>query len=446
MDTDPPEISVTSGITALGLTPSPFAVKVSEQGSGVASLQAFLKTHGKESPCDVQSGPATRELSAFSVTCDANRLNAAPGGATVKLVATDRSLWANKGSREFAVNIDFTPPQIEVLTLQHAVQGGGAEMVLFRVHDELPISAEVLIGPHRFGASPARAVDPAFPESANTYVAVFALPADFDPSKLTPSERARVRAEDRAGNAAEAELRFRFEPGTRKEDTITIDDEFIELRVQPLVRSYELFLRRTQGSGADEKIRAFPSPDDPAARFATVNKDYREALGQFLKELFTKVTPERLWQGAFIRPMAGSLSANFAERRSYVYKGVEVGTSVHEGFDMASTERAVVRAANEGIVRLAEDLGLYGNTIVVDHGLGVFTLYSHLSVIQVKVGDRVLKGDIIGRTGTTGFAAGDHLHFELRVGQVPVTPIEWWDPKWYADNIELKVSDARARL
>jgi murein DD-endopeptidase MepM/ murein hydrolase activator NlpD len=446
MDSDPPQISVTSGITALGLNPSPFAVKVSEQGSGISSLRAFLKTHGKEKPCEVQVGPATAELSAFSVTCDARSLNAAPGAATIKLIATDRSLRGNQGVREFPVNIDFTPPQIEILTLQHAMQGGGAEMVLFRVHDDLPITAEVRIGSARFGASPARAVDPAFPENANTYVSVFAVPVDFDPSKLSTSDRARVRAEDHAGNAAEAELRFRFEAVRMRTNTITLDDEFIELRVQPLVRSYELFLRRTQPAGADEKIRAFPAPDEGAARFAIVNKDYRQALNQSLNELFSKVTPERLWQGVFIRPMAGSLSANFAERRTYLYKGEEVGTSVHEGFDMASTERAVVRASNEGIVRLAEDFGIYGNTIVVDHGLGVFTLYSHLSVMQVSLGDRVLKGDIIGRTGTTGFAAGDHLHFELRVGTVPVTPIEWWDPKWYADNIELKISDAKARL
>ena len=92
-------------------------------------------------------------------------------------------------------------------------------------------------------------------------------------------------------------------------------------------------------------------------------------------------------------------------------------------------------AANNGRVIFVGDLGIYGNLIVIDHGLGLMTLYAHLSEFAVKVGDVVKKGDIIARTGSSGLAFGDHLHFGVLVGGVEVTPLEWLDPKWIKDNV-----------
>ncbi len=445
-DTEAPVISVTSGVSGLGVNIRPFAVKVSEEGSGVKSLVALLRAPGKEKACEVKRGAETKELAAFSVACDPVAGGFSAGSATVSLQATDASFWSNFAEKEFAVDLDFTAPQIEILTLQHVVHAGGSELVLFHVLDDQSVTAEVRVGPFKFSASPARALDPSFPEQSKTFVSVFALPLDWDPKSSPAEARPRIRVTDKSGNWGETELGFRSQPSERRDDRIEISEEFIELKVQPLVRNYELFVKRSRNAQLEERMSAIPPPDEQAARFKIVNGDYRGMLDRELAALFSRVTHERMWQGVFIRPMAAKLSSNFGDRRTYVLGDEEIGTSTHNGFDMASTERDIVRASNEGIVRLADDFGIYGNTIVVDHGLGVSTLYSHLSVIQVKVGDRVLKGDIIGRTGVTGFAGGDHLHFELRVGEVPVSPIEWWDPKWYADNVELKVSSAKARL
>ena len=96
-------------------------------------------------------------------------------------------------------------------------------------------------------------------------------------------------------------------------------------------------------------------------------------------------------------------------------------------------------AAHNGTVVHAGDLGIYGNCVMLDHGFGLFTLYGHLSSIDVKVGDSVQAKQPIGRSGETGLAAGDHLHFGVYLAGVAVLPVEWWDAKWINDNIAPKL-------
>ena len=109
------------------------------------------------------------------------------------------------------------------------------------------------------------------------------------------------------------------------------------------------------------------------------------------------------------------------------------------GVDLASVARSPIPVANTGIVIFTEFLGIYGKTVIVDHGFGLFSMYAHLSNIGVKVGDRLSKGDILGRTGFTGLAGGDHLHFSTIVCGVFVNPVEWLDPKFLREHIEAKL-------
>ena len=100
-------------------------------------------------------------------------------------------------------------------------------------------------------------------------------------------------------------------------------------------------------------------------------------------------------------------------------------------------------AANRGKVVYADDLGIYGECVIIDHGLGLQTLYGHLSRIAVKVGDQVQKGQIIGNTGDTGLAGGDHLHYGVVISGEQVNPIEWWDPSWIRNNVTGKLEAAK---
>ena len=103
------------------------------------------------------------------------------------------------------------------------------------------------------------------------------------------------------------------------------------------------------------------------------------------------------------------------------------------------TKNYPVEAANGGTIAFAGDLGIYGNAVIIDHGLGLFSLYGHLSAIDVKVGDTVAKRQIIGKTGETGLAAGDHLHYGVYLDGIAILPVEWWDQKWIDDNVTPKL-------
>src|SRR2546426_6191118 len=104
-----------------------------------------------------------------------------------------------------------------------------------------------------------------------------------------------------------------------------------------------------------------------------------------------------------------------------------------------------VVAANAGTVMNASWLGIYGNCVILDHGMGVQSLYGHLSSFDVKVGDTVTRGQTIGRSGMTGLAGGDHLHFTMLVGGRMVNPVQWWDAHWIADRVQRKLNEAGSK-
>jgi murein DD-endopeptidase MepM/ murein hydrolase activator NlpD len=154
-----------------------------------------------------------------------------------------------------------------------------------------------------------------------------------------------------------------------------------------------------------------------------------------IQKICMKSAPKELWEGEFLRMSNAAPMALFGDKRSYVYEGKVVGESVHEGVDLAANARSPIEASNKGIVVFTGALGIYGNTVIIDHGLGLFSLYAHLSSIDTTVGKTVAKGEKIGLSGMSGLAGGDHLHFSIMVGGKFVDPKEWWDPHWIKDNI-----------
>jgi len=122
-----------------------------------------------------------------------------------------------------------------------------------------------------------------------------------------------------------------------------------------------------------------------------------------------------------------------------LYNGKKVDEQVHLGFDLAKVAHTPIPASNDGKILWAGDLGIYGNCIVIDHGFGLQSIYGHLSEIGVKVDDMVKRGQEIGKSGATGMAGGDHLHFSMQVDGVQVNPVEWWDEHWIHDRILSKL-------
>ncbi|HXH84351.1 MAG TPA: M23 family metallopeptidase, partial [Candidatus Tectomicrobia bacterium] len=317
---------------------------------------------------------------------------------------TDRALVAAP------VTIDVTPPRVEILAATRYISPGGAALVAFRAPDAARVS--VTVGGRTF---------PSFawgPPDRQARIALVALPHD-----LAPDAPLAVTAADEAGNTATRGVPATFKPRAFPKDTIQVSDALLQAKVPELLPQ-----RR---------------PDEPLIEgFLVINRDQRRQAEEEKRKIGAQTADRPLWQGPFTQPRNTKVFSNFAETRTYVYQGKTVDTQVHFGFDLASTRQSPVPAANAGRVVFAGPLTIYGNTVVLDHGLGLQTLYAHLSTIDVKVGDSVEKGQPLGRTGTTGLAIGDHLHFEVLVSGVSVTPLEWWDAKWIRDRVATPLAEA----
>jgi murein DD-endopeptidase MepM/ murein hydrolase activator NlpD len=179
-------------------------------------------------------------------------------------------------------------------------------------------------------------------------------------------------------------------------------------------------------------------------KFLFINRDLRQANYEQIVAATGKTERAMLWKGPFIRLPNSAPRAGFADHRTYLYEGKEIDQQDHLGVDLASLARSPVPAANNGMVVFTGVIGIYGQTVIMDHGFGLFSMYSHLSQILVKTGDRVVKEAILGHTGSTGLAAGDHLHFSVLVQHLFVDPIEWWDLHWIQDNITLKLDSVKS--
>jgi murein DD-endopeptidase MepM/ murein hydrolase activator NlpD len=340
-------------------------------------------------------------------------------------------MWSSPTVLSNSVPVDFRRGRIEPLTVQHNGTVGGAEVAVFRFNGRKLVSGGVEIAGRLFTAFPLKAFDSSFVGEDELYVALFPIPTNFD----TKSDTLKLVATDDFGNQVSAPFYHKIAPKSFPEVEMKLGDQFVHSKVPDLLAS----LRRVQ---PDVEVSG-----DDVRDFKLINETLRthnEAMIQ--KALTSSPVTQKLWSGVFVRPLAAAPKAGFSEKRVYRYQGSDISRSVHVGVDLADLQQARVGAAQAGEVVFVGDLGIYGEAVIIDHGVGVSSLYGHLSSISVKQGERVSIGQEIGRTGMTGLAGGDHLHFEVRVQGIPVSPFAWWDPNWMRDHVEGKVAEVQKMI
>lgn len=327
----------------------------------------------------------------------------------LELSATDNS-WAgfgsgNTGTASYDLTMDIMPPQAYMKTPTLNIRHGGSGCVVFEASEPLA-EAHVQIGDRSIKA---------YEVHPGKYAAIFPFPYYMNFEDFTPA----LMLTDLAGNTSATpisayRLREKF-----TEDTLNISDSFLQQK-------------------AAEFRRSVPNETDPLKLYLAMNNQVRAENAVEIQRLADASVPRQLWADYF-RRQPSKQTSRFADKRTYIYKGQIIDHQVHLGLDLASVQQDGVKASNNGIVVFADYQGIYGNCVVIDHGLGVLTLYAHLSSISVQKGQEVATGDIIAHTGATGLAGGDHLHFEVIVGGVSVTPIEWFDKSWVQNNITSKL-------
>ena len=410
---------------SFGSGTTPLLLTLADTGAGLSSVKIYIKQ--AENSHVVYEEKFAKAISQTTVETQVEGLpkSLTEGAAKVVIEVDDASLWANRFQQRSAISLDFSKPQLNVMSQQHIAHQGGTEFVLLEALDNNLKNVGVQVGPYTFAGVDGTVLDPAL-ANRNIYGVLLALPLEIE--NPTP----QAFAEDFAGNRTEIALSFPINDFRQASTKPLISKHFINRKVAPLFEEYL----------SQEKLPA--STDDEISMFKAVNQDYRAKLQQRLAELPLSV--RSVFREAFVKPMASATTSNFGELRSYSFEGKEAGGSRHDGLDLASVLRDKVVASEAGTVVLAEPFGIYGTAVVIDHGMGLTSLYGHLSSLNVASGDPVNKGQEIGRSGETGLAGGDHLHFEFRVGQVPVNPKEWWDQHWIDDNISGKIDALKEAL
>jgi murein DD-endopeptidase MepM/ murein hydrolase activator NlpD len=315
---------------------------------------------------------------------------------------------------ELKLPVRLRPPALSLLSTQHYVAQGGSGVVVYRV-SETAIRDGIRAGSWFFPGTPLPGA------TGGERFALFGVPWDqVDASAI------RLIASDEAGNTSEVAFVDRFFQRPPTSDRLEIKDDFLQ-RVVPEIMA--------QTPGLVDR-------GDLLQNYLEINRELRKRNALELVALAQSSKRRFLWKESFLPLHNAKVMSSFADQRTYSHAGSEIDHQTHLGFDLAATARTPVPAANDGVVVLARYFGIYGNTVVLDHGFGLMTIYSHLSSIEVKEGATVARGATIGLTGKTGLAGGDHLHYGVLLAGLPVNPVEWWDGHWIKDRIANKLGQA----
>ncbi|HXW08907.1 MAG TPA: M23 family metallopeptidase [Vicinamibacterales bacterium] len=413
---------------------SPFEVVASAPNVTFGRLQVVFEQNGKQTPLFSLEDPGKAVMKqeppeTVRITGELGKQTVPDlqsGPARLIVTASRPVLYGIRTVETTAVRdlqVRLERPRVSVISTHHYVNLGGAEMVIYRVSPD-DVQSGVVVGDVEYPGFPASGVtvegirlgDPA------VRVAFFALLYDQDIN--TPI---RVFARDEAGNSARADFDHRKFPKPFKKSRINLDDRFLD-RVVPAILEGTTDIQ-PQGETLD--------------KFLAINGELRRKNAEKIASFAGQTAPEMLWRGVVFHPFTNTaVESAFADHRTYLYRGKEVDQQVHLGFDLASLAGAPILGANRGKVVFADELGIYGNCVIVDHGMGLQSLYAHLSSIEVEAGQMVEKEQTLGRSGMTGLAGGDHLHFTMLLHGRMINPVEWWDAHWIEDRILRKLRAA----
>jgi murein DD-endopeptidase MepM/ murein hydrolase activator NlpD len=412
-------VTLDPAVKVVGLA-TPVQVRIANP-HGVRRITAAIEQGGARFPLLDQTTPShrfffRRNQPAQTVTFEAGKNKAAnlkEGDARIVVETVSDDFRGHSDTTSANVKVVLAPPRVVPDDAQHYINQGGMELAVLTPSGSWS-EAGVRVGKYTFRSFP-------LPNHPEQRFAMFAYPWDL-PGDLAP----KVYARNLAGTEAQAQFWFKLFPKKFRTRDFPIDDALIERLVNQI----------------DPGGTLAPGPD-MLSRFLKINGEMRRKNNQQMADLRFKTEEKVLWHGPFLH--WGKEESLFADVRNYIYKGNKVDQQVHLGFDLSDTMNAPVHVANDGRVVWADNLGIYGNCVVVDHGYGLQSIYGHMNRIDVKLSDMVTKNQSLGVAGATGLAGGVHVHFGMQIDGVQINPVEWWDEHWIHDRILSKLDPEAAK-
>ncbi len=406
-DTEGPQFTLTPGTGPISQK-TKLLLSLQDSGMGLKNAKVTIIQGNSSNTLVQRDFPVPVPSTDLEIDLSSLKLN--EGGIQIEIAATDGAIYhfgqGNVTVQTFNMTYDSRPPIISVLSKAHNFTKGGSGLVTFTANEEIQ-NAGVQFGNLFF---------PAYQQASGNYACLFPYPYFSTSKEFVP----RVVASDLAGNERQTGIYYHTNNKKFRDRRINISKSFLDMKTP-------------------EFEALAPNAQTPLDIFLYVNREVRKANRAKMAELSKQTSPTPLWQGSFMRQPKAAPLAQFADHRDYYYEGKKIDEAYHLGFDLASVAQAEIFASNTGKVVWAEYLGIYGLCVVIDHGLGLQTLYAHMSQLTVQAGDNVVRGQTIGHSGATGMAGGDHLHFGVFLAGVPVQPVEWWDQSWLDNNIDSKL-------
>jgi murein DD-endopeptidase MepM/ murein hydrolase activator NlpD len=344
-----------------------------------------------------------------------------PKEGSLKIDVYDTSKWnffkGNQTVSNSKIIIDKKSPVANVITNSYLLKQGGSGVIIVEINDENLKDYYISFND--------KEVFELFPfYKKNYFISVITWPIDIKEFK-----KVNVVAVDLAGNKTEAKVPFYIKEFKEKVDNIKISDDFVNNISKHVLENSDMNV-----------------PSSIVDIFIKTNKELREKNVKTIRDVVKKNLVNDMKTSFDIKPFIrlpnAATFAQFGERRHYFYGEEKIDEAWHLGMDWASVKRAEVQVSNPGKVIFKDYLGIYGDTVIIDHGLGVGTLYAHTSSINVEVNDEVKAGQHIANTGATGAVFGDHLHFGVLVQGIEVNPNEWLDYTWMKTNVTKTINDA----
>jgi murein DD-endopeptidase MepM/ murein hydrolase activator NlpD len=308
------------------------------------------------------------------------------------------------------IEADTKPPVVNLLAKSKTIAKGGSALVVFEANDTNLKSVYIEAGGKRFM--------PQIYKQKPYYATLIAWP--YRQKHLG----AQIVAIDRAGNKTIKKLGFEVVYKKYQVSWIHATNHFIKGRITEVAKTDPQFAHIA----------------NPVERFKAVNEAMRLKNEKLIHKLASRISNKPIdgWIIHRFYPLkSAKLVADFGVERHYYYDNPkkEISRAYHLGFDLASVRHAPIISSNAGRVIYAAKNGIYGNMPMIDHGFGLCTLYGHCSQVFVEKGDEVKAGEMIARTGKTGLALGDHLHFGILVHGIEVWPMDWMEENWIRKNI-----------
>lgn len=393
-----------------------------EDASGLKSFKVTIATPHEEWVVAEENMKSSEIKKVFDILPPKGVRRVEATSIVLKIEATDNSLWGlfmgNTYKEEITLVIDQRRPVLAIIANSYKIQKGGSAIVIFKAEDPHMQSLKIETS---FGKT--FVAQPFMKEGY--YASLVAWPVQEQTFSAT------VIARDRAGNETKSAIPLRLKDHVYRVSNIELSDAFLDGKIAELANEYE------QTAGVDDRLEQFRIINEKVR--ADNEKIIHDITSKVSKNMILDFTPE-----PFYPLVNGQKVADFGDHRIYSYKGKEnVSQAYHMGLDLASVAMGAITSSNGGKVVFSQPNGIYGNLPIIDHGFGLYTLYGHCSEVHVQEGDVAALGQAIAKTGLSGYAMGDHLHFGILVQGIEVRPEEWMDTKWIYDNITSVIESAK---